>query len=435
VTAGPSYGPSFDRIITRMSWVATAIVTPFGWLLVLAERAAAGRWQPFTLLTLVVVTAMPLGLLAVRAASGPRRAQVLLGFGYATLFVHLARYGVTAVTAPLILALVLGAGMAFGRRGTTLSLLVTAALAMVLTLTGALGVTPAAPEVFRDATRVEVWARDGLIFALATAALALFLSSFERGIVKAAEHSDLAMLRYQEVRGARAKAERELLRDRRLEVLAHWGPDLRLELDDRLDRLHALAASLRREVEGAQARHDVQEILTAIHRARGLAATLEALDGEGEASTPEVAHVASVVAPIAEVAPLTLPPHVALDVLGDAEHVVTLAPQRLERVLWNLLRNGADAMEAPGRLVLDIAPDGSHLRLRVTDEGCGMPPEVVERVFEPFYTSKPEGKGSGMGLPTVRAIVQEAGGRVAIDSAVGEGTTVTVELPRVVHPS
>jgi signal transduction histidine kinase len=104
-------------------------------------------------------------------------------------------------------------------------------------------------------------------------------------------------------------------------------------------------------------------------------------------------------------------------------------------VLWNLLRNGADAMEAPGRLVLDIAPDGSHLRLRVTDEGCGMPPEVVERVFEPFYTSKPEGKGSGMGLPTVRAIVQEAGGRVAIDSAVGEGTTVTVELPRVVHPS
>ena len=66
----------------------------------------------------------------------------------------------------------------------------------------------------------------------------------------------------------------------------------------------------------------------------------------------------------------------------------------------------------------------------VADTGCGMPPEVLGRVFEPFFTTKDVSKGSGLGLPQVYGFANQSGGRVAIDSVVGAGTTVTLLLPR-----
>ncbi len=118
---------------------------------------------------------------------------------------------------------------------------------------------------------------------------------------------------------------------------------------------------------------------------------------------------------------------------------------QLAQVLVNLVVNARDAVPNGGTVqvstdLLDLralgegpyagVPAGAWAVLTVQDSGTGMSPEVLARIFEPFFTTKAMGDGTGLGLSTVYGIVQQAGGRVLVDSAIGVGTTVRVLLPR-----
>jgi signal transduction histidine kinase len=117
-------------------------------------------------------------------------------------------------------------------------------------------------------------------------------------------------------------------------------------------------------------------------------------------------------------------------------------PPLLETALLNLALNGRDAMPDSGvlqietrNIVLDEGAvagclPGSYVKVSVTDTGCGMPPEVRDRVFEPFFTTKEVGKGTGLGLSMVYGFVRQSGGYVAVESAPGAGTTVALYLPK-----
>ena len=102
---------------------------------------------------------------------------------------------------------------------------------------------------------------------------------------------------------------------------------------------------------------------------------------------------------------------------------------QLEQALLNLVSNAVDAMPEGGRLSLAARPDGDGVALVVTDSGDGIPPEDLPRVFDPLYTTKPPGKGTGLGLPILREIVEAHGGTVRLESRAGEGTTAVVRLP------
>jgi PAS domain S-box-containing protein len=99
----------------------------------------------------------------------------------------------------------------------------------------------------------------------------------------------------------------------------------------------------------------------------------------------------------------------------------------LQRVLLNLLRNAAQAMGGRGRIVVRVERAGRTCRVRVRDQGPGIPDEVRERIFEPFFTTKH--KGSGLGLPTARRTVELHGGRLQLLPAPGGGTDAVLELP------
>jgi two-component system cell cycle sensor histidine kinase/response regulator CckA len=108
-------------------------------------------------------------------------------------------------------------------------------------------------------------------------------------------------------------------------------------------------------------------------------------------------------------------------------------PGQLGQVLLNLVVNARDAMPDGGRLSIETrashVADGLRVVLSVSDSGHGMDRETVEHIFEPFFTTKEQGRGTGLGLSTVYGIVEQSGGTVEVESALGEGSTFTVYLP------
>ncbi len=118
----------------------------------------------------------------------------------------------------------------------------------------------------------------------------------------------------------------------------------------------------------------------------------------------------------------------------DGQAMVLIDADDLDRVIINLALNSRDAMPEGGNLDIVVSrvgdqPDGPVARLTVTDTGIGMAPDTVQRVFEPFYTTKEFGPGTGLGLFTCFGIIREAAGEISCTSAEGAGTTFTVDLP------
>ncbi len=117
---------------------------------------------------------------------------------------------------------------------------------------------------------------------------------------------------------------------------------------------------------------------------------------------------------------------------------------QLENALLNLCINARDAMPDGGTLTIETSnvtldlsqsslwqlPAGQYVSLRVIDSGVGMPPEVKARAFDPFYTTKPIGQGTGLGLSMIYGFVRQSDGSVRIESEVGNGAAIQLLLPR-----
>ncbi|MEG9457798.1 ATP-binding protein [Methylobacterium ajmalii] len=159
---------------------------------------------------------------------------------------------------------------------------------------------------------------------------------------------------------------------------------------------------------------------------------------------PRPTDVNRLVAGMEELIRRTVGPGIALEVAARGDWPALVDPSQLENALLNLCINARDAMPEGGRITVETGnaamdaraarrhdlPEGEYLALSVTDTGTGMTPEVIARVFEPFFTTKPIGEGTGLGLSMIYGFAQQSGGQVRIASAPGEGTTVSLYLPR-----
>jgi two-component system sensor histidine kinase RegB len=118
--------------------------------------------------------------------------------------------------------------------------------------------------------------------------------------------------------------------------------------------------------------------------------------------------------------------------LAERANVCTLdaPPRALAVTLQNLLKNAQDASEGEGReVVLSAEVVDARVRIEVRDRGVGIPRELLDRIGEPFFTTKPPGRGMGLGIFVSRAMIERLGGHLSIASDPSQGTCVTIDLP------
>ncbi len=160
---------------------------------------------------------------------------------------------------------------------------------------------------------------------------------------------------------------------------------------------------------------------------------------------PKPTNVNRLISDMEELVRRTTGPNIAVDVVGAAGlWPVMIDRNQLENALLNLCINARDAMPDGGRLTIETAnrwldaeagkarelPPGQYVSLSVTDTGIGMSKDTVARIFEPFFTTKPLGQGTGLGLSMIYGFVRQSNGQIRVYSEVGQGTTMTLYLPR-----
>jgi PAS domain S-box-containing protein len=246
---------------------------------------------------------------------------------------------------------------------------------------------------------------------------------------------------------ARANREARIAQSRRLESLGQLAGGVAHDFNNLLGVILNYAEFVAEELEeGTTAHTDVVEIRKAAERATELTRQL-LIFSRRETVKPAPVDINEVVRDIERLLRRTLGEHVELvvDLHGDLPAVLA-DPGQVEQVLVNLAVNARDAMPDGGRLQIetseveldrdflhehpDISP-GRYARLTITDSGSGMEPEVAARAFEPFFSTKRKGEGTGLGLATVYGIVTGAGGQISLYSEPGEGTVFRVHLPAV----
>jgi PAS domain S-box-containing protein len=234
----------------------------------------------------------------------------------------------------------------------------------------------------------------------------------------------------------RKRLEAQLRQSQRLESVGQLAGGIAHDFNNFLSVIRGYARFLIDGMDEEEPlRSDAEEIEKAAERASRLTSQLLVFSRH-EVVQKRVVDVAEVLSGLTSLLARTLGEDVALRTEVERPlRRVEADPTQIEQVLVNLAVNARDAMPSGGELHIELANvaagpgDGPGVRLTVRDTGTGMTDDVVEHAFEPFYSTKPKGEGTGLGLATVYGIVTQSGGTIEIDSTPGGGTTIEVLLP------
>ena len=245
----------------------------------------------------------------------------------------------------------------------------------------------------------------------------------------------------------RLEAEQEAMRtqiiqSQKMEALGTLAGGIAHDFNNILSALSGFADLAAIDVApGSRVAKNIGNIQEACRRAEELVAQILSFSRQRPIA-PVPIKPAVIVKEITKLLRVSLPRNIDLHTDLHSSAVVLADPIQIHQVLLNLCTNAGHAMRGTGGTltiemrdvrvspdVLAAAPPGDHVQLRVSDTGHGIPAEIVDRIFKPFFTTKRAGEGTGMGLATVREILDRLGAVVTVDSAPGQGTTFEVLLP------
>jgi len=234
-----------------------------------------------------------------------------------------------------------------------------------------------------------------------------------------------------DVTEAKGMAE-QLGQAQRLESLGRLAGGIAHDFNNLMAVITGYAGVLAREVQGEASVHAVEEVQRAARRAAELTSQLLAFSRQRPAA-PTTVDVAETVVGVRAMLERLLGAELELIVRVEGDVVPVLADRgQLEQVVVNLAINARDAMPGGGTLRITaetVQLDEPHACITVADTGTGIAPELLENIFEPFFTTKEMGDGTGLGLASVHGTVTQAGGRIAVESTLGRGSTFHVYLP------
>lgn len=238
---------------------------------------------------------------------------------------------------------------------------------------------------------------------------------------------------------ARKFAERELFASneklkeaQKLEAIGRFAGGIAHDFNNLLGVVSGAASLLQEELEASDPRRsDVDLILSSAEK--GAALTRQILQFSDRSPTAKGStDLVSQTMSLRSVLKRILGPGIQLKLSACVERLtVELAPIQYEQILLNLAVNAGYAMPSGGvlEISIDATDDGIHGRFEVRDSGSGMSAEVAQHIFEPFFSTKPTGSGSGLGLSVVYGIIDEAQGEILVESEPGVGTRFMVSLP------
>jgi signal transduction histidine kinase/ActR/RegA family two-component response regulator len=239
------------------------------------------------------------------------------------------------------------------------------------------------------------------------------------------------------------KRDDELRQAQKLEAIGRLAGGIAHDFNNLLMAMRGYAELLLDSLASDPRREEAQEIINAADRAATLTKQLLAFSRR-QVVTPRVLALDRLVVRAEQMLRRIIGGRVALTtVVPEGIAAIYADASQLEQVLMNLSINARDAMPGGGRLRIELAnvalgdvprrpaelAPGPYVRLSVADTGSGMSAETLARIFEPFFTTKEVGRGTGLGLAMVYGIIEQAGGAIDVETALGQGTTFHVYLP------
>lgn len=245
---------------------------------------------------------------------------------------------------------------------------------------------------------------------------------------------------------ALAEAQVHLRQAQKMEAIGQLTGGVAHDFNNLLQVISGNLQLLAKDIVGNErAERRVANAHLAVNRGAKLASQLLAF-GRRQALEPRVVNIGRLVSGMDELLRRVLGEAIEIETIGAGGLWNTLIdPANLENAIVNLAINARDAMDGTGKLTIEVGnvslddayvmihrevTAGQYVMLAVTDTGCGMTADVAAQAFEPFFSTKPEGRGTGLGLSMVYGFVKQSHGHIKIYSEVGQGTTIKLYLPR-----
>jgi len=238
--------------------------------------------------------------------------------------------------------------------------------------------------------------------------------------------------------------EKRLGESRRMDVLGRLASEIAHDLNNMLYPIIIDAEVLLEDLPEESSAHQIlKQVLSAAYRQKDLVNQIFSFSRRGEQERSPI-RIIPVIQETLALLRSSLPDTIELRQHTDVPYdTVKVDPLQIRQIVTNLFRNAAEAIgQKPGTIevalkIVHLEPDSDHpyrkageyLALSVSDTGAGMPPEMLDHVFDPSFTSGGAGRGTGLGLAITREMVRDHGGSITVDSAPGKGSRFTVSLP------